>query len=92
MEENKDALCHDAVIRSRKRLEMTGVIDVSSFDDGQIIAGIEGVDISIEGEGLKIEKFDSDSGILIVNGKLNGLFYYGNTCQKKKRSIVGLFK
>ncbi len=92
MEEIREALEHDVVISSRKRLHMTGIKDVVAFDEGQIMAQNESSDISIEGENLKIEKFDSSSGELAVNGKIDGVLYYASTPQKKKRSIVGLFK
>ena len=46
---------HDVVIKGRKRTEMTGISDVTSFDDGSIIAESENFGVSIEGENLKIE-------------------------------------
>ena len=92
MEDAKEIISHDVIITSRKRLQMTGIKDVVAFDDGQIMAQNDNSDISIEGESLKIEKFDSASGDLIVNGKIDGVLYYAPTNQKKKRSFVGLFK
>ncbi|MBQ9744676.1 MAG: hypothetical protein IJW19_06075 [Clostridia bacterium] len=92
MEEIREVLNHDVTITSRKKIQMTGISDVLSFDDGQIMAQNSDSDVSIEGEGLKIEKFDSSSGMLTVNGKINGLYYYGSVPQKKKKSITGLFK
>jgi sporulation protein YabP len=83
---------HDIVIKSRRRTEMTGISDVTSFDDGTIIAQSDKFGISIEGENLKIEKFNAESGEFILNGKINGIFYFANTNQKKKKSIVDIFK
>ena len=92
MEEIQKELEHDVVITSRKRLHMTGIKDVVAFDEGQIMAQNDGADISIEGQNLKIEKFDSSSGELAVNGKIDGVLYYAPTPQKKKRPLAGLFK
>ena len=92
MEENREVIEHNVIITGRGRLEMTGIEDVFSFDEIQIIAKSSDADISIEGEGLKIEKFDCDSGNLVVKGRINGLNYYNNTSQKKKKSIMNLFK
>ena len=92
MEENGKLLDHDVIITSRKKIQMTGINDVTSFDDGQVMAQNTDSDISIEGENLKIEKFDSQSGVLTVNGKINGLYYYGTSPSKKKKSIKGIFK
>jgi hypothetical protein len=37
MIEKTDDIKHDVIIRSRKRMEMSGISDVSSFDEGEII-------------------------------------------------------
>ena len=92
MEEIKEAVNHNVNIIGGKTLFMTGISDVTSFDDCQIMAQNKESDISIEGEGLKIEKFDSSSGELTVNGKILGLNYYGAAPEKKKKSFMGLFK
>ena len=84
---------HDVIIKARKRMEMTGVSDVTSFDDGTIVAQSERFGISIEGENLKIEKFNAETGEFILNGKINGIFYFtNNSTQKKKKSIIDIFK
>ncbi len=92
MEESREIINHDVTLTSRKKLEMTGINDVSSFDEMQIIARSNDADISIEGENLKIERFDSEGGDLIVNGKINGINYYNVTNTKKKKSIMNIFK
>ena len=92
MEENREPLNHDVTIIGGRMLRMTGISDVTSFDDCQIMAQNSESDISIEGEGLKIEKFDASSGELTVNGKIYGLNYYGTAPEKKKKSFMGFFK
>ena len=83
---------HDVFIKSRRRLEMTGILDVSSFDEDEIVVQAESFGVSIEGENLKIEKFNSENGELVLNGSINGLFYYSKKPEKKKKSIMGIFK
>ncbi|MBO5313315.1 MAG: sporulation protein YabP [Clostridia bacterium] len=83
---------HDVLIKSRKRMEMTGVNDVSSFDETEIIVQTDSTGLSIEGEGLKIEKFNSESGELVINGSINGMFYYNKKPSKKKKSFSEIFK
>lgn len=92
MIDNNKEFKHDAIIKSRKRLEMSGINDVSSFDDTEILVQTDGSGISIEGEGLKIERFDAENGELIVNGLINGIFYFVKDVTKKKKSITNLFK
>ncbi len=83
---------HDVSIKGRKRTEMTGICDVTSFDDGTIVAQSDNFGISIEGENLKIERFNAESGEFVLNGQINGIFYFTNTTQKKKKSIMDIFK
>ena len=73
-------------------MEMSGVSDVTSFDDEEIVVQTGSSSMSIEGESLKIEKFNSENGELVLNGHINGLFYYSKKPEKRKKSIVNLFK
>ena len=77
-------LNHDVILKSRKKLEMTGINDVTSYDENEIIVQNDSSSLSIEGENLKIERFDSEKGELIVNGIVNGIFYFGKESKKKK--------
>ena len=92
MIENVKELKHDLILKARKKLEMSGINDVLSYDDKEIIVQTEGTGISIEGDNLKIERFDAENGELIVNGLVNGIFYFVKEANKKKKSIVNLFK
>ena len=78
---------HDVLIKSRKRMEMTGISDVSSYDESEIIVQAQNSDVSIEGQNLKIERFSSESGELILNGSITGLFYHSKREVKKKKWI-----
>ena len=87
-----DELKHDVIIKGRKRMELTGADDVTSFDDKEIVVQVSNFGVTIEGEGLKIEKFNSENGELILNGQINGIFYFNKDISKKKKSLGGLFK
>ena len=83
---------HDVLIKSRQRMEMTGVSDVNSFDEKEITVQTGSLGVSIEGENLKIEKFNSENGELVLNGTINGMFYYNKKASKKKNSFTDIFK
>lgn len=92
MGEITDEIKHDVFIKSRKQLEMSGVMDVSSFDEHEIIIQTGASGASIEGEDLKIERFNAQNGELIVNGKINGIYYFNKEPIKKKKGIANIFK
>lgn len=92
MNESKNELKHDVLIKNRQRMEMTAVEDVNSYVEEEIIVTTNELSVSIEGENLKIEKFNSESGELVLTGTINGMFYFTKKTGKKKKSIVEIFK
>ncbi|MBE6674768.1 MAG: hypothetical protein E7596_06645 [Ruminococcaceae bacterium] len=92
MADSNEDLKHDVLIKSRQRMEMTGISDVSSFDEAEIIVQTGSSGVSIEGENLKIEKFNSENGELVLNGSINGMFYYSKKSSKKKKTFTDIFK
>ncbi len=92
MNEVSEEKKHNLLIKTRQRMELTGVSDVSNFDEEEIVVQIGSLSMSIEGENLRIEKFNSESGELNLVGLINGLFYYSKKPEKKKKSITNLFK
>ena len=81
---------HTITLISRKRLEITGVKDVLRFDD--VSAELETVMgiLLVDGEGLRIDVFDTSKGNVTLCGFFRTLDYYENKPEKAdKRS--GLF-
>ena len=92
MIEKNEGIRHDVIINSRKRLEMSGINDVLGFDEKEIMAQSGSSSVSIEGEKLKIERFDAEKGELVVNGLINGIFYFSKDMSKKRKGLTGFFK
>ena len=92
MNEIKNDMKHDVLIKNRQRMEMTGIEDVTSYIDEEIIVLTSDMSVSIEGENLKIERFNSENGELILTGTINGMFYFTKKTTKKKKSITDMFK
>lgn len=77
-------------IYDKERAKLTGIQDVESFTDTSIIVTCRHGSISIEGDALKIESFDSTVGDLSMTGNIEGLFYFGkNKDKKNKKRIFG---
>ena len=73
-------------VLNRSRIELDGIIDVESFTDQYVIAESSLGKISLDGEDLKIESFSAETGKLVVNGKFDGVCYFGKEVSSKKRS------
>ena len=83
MQENKNA-SSTLTLHDRKELVLGGILDVVSFDEGEIVLSTNLGDLLIEGEELKIENLSKEKGEIAVRGKISSL-YYKDKPQKKKR-------
>lgn len=72
------------MILDRKMMELTGVEDVISFDEnGAALRTGLGV-LAVDGEELHVIKLDLAGGVILFEGKINGLFYSDPTNAKNK--------
>lgn len=75
-EERKlQTLPQNVVLEDRKRLAVTGVSDVDSFDDRSVTVFTELGELSVRGEDLHISKLSVETGELTVEGRIDALIY-----------------
>jgi len=74
---------HNLIIENRNRLLMGGVIEVISFDEESILLQTNMGNITIKGDMLKIEGFNTDTGDLTANGKINAVVYMSDIAKDK---------
>ena len=58
------ARTHSLQMENRERLRLTGVSDVSGFDENLIALTTDMGELLVRGEGLHIDKIDLDAGLL----------------------------
>lgn len=77
MAENKEKLImpHNITLKDRCCLTVTGVTDVDSFDEVAIVAYTDIGELTIKGEELKINRLNTETGELNVEGKISSLSY-----------------
>ncbi len=66
---------HGVILEDRKNLTLTGVKDVSGFDEQKIALNTELGELLIKGEGLHINDFSNETGELTLNGEISSLVY-----------------
>ena len=59
----------------RERLSVTGVLDVSGFDESTVLLETGLGELCVRGEGLHIERIDLEAGALELRGKIRELSY-----------------
>lgn len=89
--ENKEEKHSNATLEDRKRLVITGVIEVVRFNEEQINLNTSLGALIIRGENLKMNKLDVQNGDVVVTGLVSSLIYSGG--KKDNESIIAkLFK
>lgn len=63
------------IIEGRKKLTMSGIKDVISFDEETLLLDSVMGRITVKGEGMHIESFNNEAGDLSASGKVHAVVY-----------------
>ena len=86
-------IVQNLVLENRNRLNISGVLDVLSFDDQIIILETELGMLTVKGDNLRINKLSIDTSEVIVEGEIISLAYSNKDLDKKSESFLGkIFK
>lgn len=66
---------HRIILEERRKLEITGVVEVESFDENEILLKTQENVLKIVGNGLKIGVLSVEGGELEVEGEVESLEY-----------------
>ncbi len=89
MEKNtKPHVEHDMVLKNRENMTLSGVSEVVSFTDEQIMLKTACGDLMIRGSALNIGRLNTDTGELAVSGMVTQIKYSKN----KGGVFEGLFR
>lgn len=84
MAEVKKAMgAHNVIMEERRRLTISGVTEIGSFDEQTVALFCETGELVIRGEGLHINRIDVDTGELSLEGaRIDGISYADNPPRK----------
>ncbi len=63
------------ILTDREKLELSGVLDVVSFDEEHALIKTENGMLAVDGEGLHVTMLDLGHGNISFEGKINGLYF-----------------
>lgn len=87
--ENKlEELKSNIILENRKKLTLTGVEEVISFDDEKILLNTNLGFLTIKGSELKMNKLDVQNGDVIVTGIITSIIYSGKELKKERENII----
>lgn len=94
MEERQQAASHRMQITNRSQGLITGVVDVVSFDLGEILLETQMGMMQIKGRELHVKRLSLDKGEVEIEGQTDSFIYSDlKKYKKSKESLMGrLFK
>lgn len=80
-------------LENRKKLVITGIIEVISFNEDHISLNTNLGMLDVKGTSLKMNKLDVQNGQVIIIGSIDSCIYTNSKPKKKKRNIISkMFK
>lgn len=66
---------HSIIMENRERCSISGVIEVMSFDEDEIVMETNRGMLTIGGSNLHVEKLSLDIGELVLDGTIDAMVY-----------------
>ena len=81
---------HNVILENRKKVSVSGVDDVESFNEDEIVLHTEdhGV-LVLKGSDLHINKLNVDSGDVSITGEINSMEYIAVSLKSKGGGLLG---
>lgn len=83
MEEKVNFREHHISLANRERLEITGVREIVSFDESQVILDTDMGLLTIKGKGLHVKRLMLEKGEADLDGTADSLVYSSNEAHRK---------
>lgn len=88
MEEKQSAGGHRVLLENRKKAVITGVQEIHSFNENEVLLLSEAGKILLKGEQLHVRKLNLEKGDAEVEGRVDSLSYLTRNAHKKDESIL----
>ena len=84
-------LPHNLNLEDRKKLSVSGVNDVGSFDEENIVVSTDYGELTVRGEKLHITKLSLEVGEMCIEGKVSGM-QYAEVAEKSTGFLSKVFR
>ena len=87
MEEKKILSTHSLMLENRQNGRITGVKDIKSFDEKEILLFTQAGKLVIKGEQLLVKQLDLEKGEVDLEGKVDSLTYLSKNTDNRDESL-----
>lgn len=88
MEEKTMIPHHSLSLNNRQEGTVTGVRDVHSFHEGEILLDTEAGKLSIRGEKLHVKQLNLEKGQADIQGRVDSFTYLSKNTKNKEESLL----
>lgn len=88
MEEGKILQVHKLTMEKRQMAEVTGVLDVDSFDEKEILLVTGEGKLLIRGEKLHMTQLSLESGVVRFAGRIDSMSYQSKNSPKNQEPLL----
>lgn len=88
----KTETTHNIIMENRRKLSVSGVSDVESFNEEEIILHTDMGGLMIKGTGLHINKLSVDIGEVSLEGEIDGIDYVETRKSKGGSLLSRMFR
>ena len=92
IEEKQTNIMQNVILENRKKLTLTGIRDVLSFDDEIVVVESELGLLNIQGTDLRVNKISVETGDVIVDGTIRAIEYSDKDIGPKQGLMSKIFK
>ena len=92
IEEKQTNIMQNVILENRKKLTLTGIRDVLSFDDEIVVVESELGLLNIKGTDLRVIKISVETGDVIVDGTIRAIEYSDKDIGPKQGLMSKIFK
>ena len=89
-DERNREMPHTVILEGREKLSISGVVDVQSFDEDQVLLETVRGMLVVRGQGRHVERLQLEAGELIVEGEV-GCLEYDDSVQPRGGFFSRLF-
>jgi sporulation protein YabP len=83
---------HNVILEDRRKLMVSGVTDVDSFDEEAVVLYTDLGELTVRGSSLHMNKYSVDSGDVSVEGDIESMSYRSETPRSQGGVLGRIFR
>lgn len=80
------------ILENRKKITLTGVVEVISFDDEKILLNTKLGQLTVKGSSLKMNKLDVQNGDVVIEGYVISLIYGNKKNKAPRKKLINFIR